>query len=96
MSFLLLNLTVGAANIILLELTRDKDKDIVQRFKDLENIIESIPSQKIKDFMYKFIGWAVDNPLMSKMFMFILVSLPIINVILLVQYIFDLVRGKKH
>lgn len=96
MSALCICFTIGLINLGLIQAINSKDtRDIFERLEDVDNQIENMKKkdEHIGNFMENIFNGAMDgrfSPMVIRLFVFIFVSLPVLNVIFLISFLKDL------
>lgn len=92
MEFLLFNLSFGIANNILLEIESKIETDITPM--DLESQIDELNlGEKGKEKLTNFIENLLGNPLLGRMFIFLFLCLPILNIVLFVHLSISIIKN---
>ena len=87
---------IGLINLGLIEVINNKDtRDIFERLEDVNNQIEDMKKkdERLGNFTENVCNGVMDgrfSPAIVRLFIFILVSLPVLNVIFLISFLKDL------
>ena len=87
---------IGLINLALIEAINKKDtRDIFERLEDVNNQIEDMKKKDecLGNFAENICNGVMDgrfSPIIVKLFIFILVSLPFLNIIFLISFLKDL------
>lgn len=87
---------IGLINLALVKAINNKDtRDIFERLEDVNNQIEDMKKkdERIGNFTENLFNGAMDgrfSPMIIRLFVFIFVSLPFLNVIFLISFLKDL------
>lgn len=90
---------IGLINLALIKAINNKDtRDIFKRLEDVNNQIEDMKKkdERIGNFTENLFNGAMDgrfSPIVLRLFVFICVSLPFLNVIFLVSFLKDLLSN---
>ena len=87
---------IGLINLGLIEVINKKDtRDVFERLEDVSNRIEDMKKtdERLGNFTENVCNGIMDgrfSPTMVRLFIFILVSLPVLNIIFLISFLKDL------
>lgn len=87
---------IGLINLALIEAVNKKDtRDIFERLEDVSNRIEDMKKEdeRLGNFAENVCNGVMDgrfSPIIVKLFIFVLVSLPFLNIIFLISFLRDL------
>lgn len=90
---------IGLINLGLIKAINNKDtRDIFERLEDVNNQIEDMKKkdERIGNFTENLLNGVMDgrfSPIVIRLFVFIFVSLPVLNVILLISFLKDLLSN---
>ena len=96
MSALCICFTIGLINLGLIQAINSKDtRDVFEQLEDVNNRIEDMKKtdEVIGNFTENICNGVMDgrySPALIRLFIFILVSLPVLNVIFLISFLKDL------
>ena len=91
--------TIGLINLALIQAINSKDtRDVFERLEDVNNQIENMKKEdeRIGNFMENICNGVMDSkfsPMVVRLFIFILVSLPFLNIIFLISFLKDLLTN---
>lgn len=90
---------IGLINLVLIEAINNKDtRDVFERLEDVSNQIEDMKNKDevLGNFVENICDGVTDgrfSPTVVKLFIFILVSLPFLNIIFLISFLKDLLKN---
>lgn len=84
MNLLLINMLIGIANISLIEVNSRMVQDPVDLMNTLQDNIDSTKDEKTKESMLNLANFAFDDPMRFRMLIYVMMFIPIINIILLI------------
>jgi hypothetical protein len=83
MNLFILNLVIGIMDIFLMQYnTNNETTDPNDSLKEINNAIDDINDEKLKSIAINLANMAIDNPLRLKLIIYLVVLIPIINIIL--------------
>jgi hypothetical protein len=83
MNLLILNLIIGIMDIFLMQYNSNNETtDPNNSLKEMNNAIDDISDEKLKSIAINLANMAIDNPLRLKLIIYLVVLIPIINIIL--------------
>jgi hypothetical protein len=83
MNLLILNLVIGIMDIFLMQYnTNNETTDPNDSLKEINNAIDDINDEKLKSIAINLANMAIDNPLRLKLIIYLVVLIPIINILL--------------
>ena len=91
MSYFLYNETLAISLIIInFYISQIKNPDPIENLDEINNSLDQIEDKEIKEKMTNFINNLIDNPMLSILFMFIVYSIPLLNIYILYKTIKEL------
>ena len=91
MSYFLYNETLAISLIIInFYISQIKNPDPIENLDEINNSLDQIEDEDIKEKMTNFINNLIDNPMLSILFMFIVYSIPLLNIYILYKTIKEL------
>ena len=102
MNFLFFNLTVGICNMLLVEILKrfsKQDKDIFELMDEVNEMSDDFKKNTgfdITIFLENLISFAQQNPLFFYIILYLMLSLPIINIVTFISYVINTLKNIKQ
>ena len=91
MIYFLYNETLAISLIIAnFYISQIKNPDPIKNLDEINNLLDQIEDEEIKEKMTNFINNLMNNPMLSILFMFIIYSIPLLNIYILYKTIKEL------